>query len=188
MAENTGKVLIGARGWQHPGWQGSFYPGDLPQSWRLAYYANEFPMLVIREQEWVQIEDMASLREDCASDFRFVVELPALAGGGIQSRHIDRIRQLGEQCAGVIISVEQTQAQQALADYQSRLPETIPCYMEDEKNSLIKVSSGISLKELRVLMEMALQLPDASPALMIVEGDPPDIELLRNAETMLGLL
>ena len=159
MAENTHKVLIGARGWQHLGWQGSFYPDDLPQSWRLAYYANEFSMVVIREQEWAQIEDMAALREDCVPDFRFVVELPALAGGKISSSHINRIRQLDSQCAGVIIRADQTQ--QVFADCQSLLPETITCYMEGKKNSLIKVRADTSLKELRVLMETALQLPDS---------------------------
>jgi len=186
MAENTHKVLIGARGWQHPGWQGSFYPDDLPQSWRLAYYANEFSMVVIREQEWAQIEDMTVLREDCAPDFRFVVELAALAGGKISSSHINRIQQLDSQCAGLIIRADQTQ--QVFADCQSLFPETIPCYMEGKKNSLIKVCADTSLKELRVLMETALRLPDSPPVLMIVEGEPPDIELLRNAETMLGLL
>jgi len=185
MAENTHKVLIGARGWLHRGWQGSFYPDDLPQAWRLAYYANEFSMVVIREQEWAQIDDISALREDCSQDFHFIVELPALAGGETSSSHINRIRQLDSQCAGVIISADQTQ--QALVDCQSLLPETIPCYIEGE-NSLIKVRADIPLKELRALMETALQLPGSSSALLIVEGDPPNIELLRNAETMLGLL
>ncbi len=188
MAENTYKVLIGARGWLHPGWQGSFYPDDLPQDWRLAYYANEFSMLVMREQEWAQIDDMAALREDCPQDFHFIVELPALADGIISPDYIDRIRQLGSQCAGVIIRADQVQAQQVLVDCQSLLPETIPCYIANAKNSVIHVHSGASLKQLRTLMETALQMSALSPALIIVEGEPPDIELLRNAETMLGLL
>ncbi len=188
MAENTYKVLVGARGWLHPGWQGSFYPDDLPQAWRLAYYANEFPMVVIREQEWMQIDDMAALREDCPQDFHFIVELPVLAGREGIAGYINRIRQLGSQCAGVIIRADQTQALQVFADCQSLLPQTIPCYMESKKNSLLKVRSGTSLKELRLLMETALQLPDSSPAPLIVEGDPPDIELLRNAVTLLELL
>ncbi len=188
MAENTYKVLIGACGWLHRGWQDSFYPDDLPQAWRLAYYANEFSMVVIREQEWAQIDDMAALRGACPQDFHFIVELPALAGGRISSSYINRIRQLGSQCAGVIIRADQNQASQVFADCQSLLPQTVPCFMEGEKNSLIKVRSGTSLKELRVLMETALQLPGSSPVLLIVEGDPPDIELLRNAGILLELM
>ncbi len=181
MAENTHKVLIGARGWLHRGWQDSFYPDDLPQGWRLAYYANEFSMLVIREQEWAQIEDIATLREECPADFHFVVELPVHVNEQTLSVYIDRIRQLGKQCSGVIIHAEQ-------ANSGAGLPETLPCYIEGQTNSLINVQTGTSLKQLRVLMETALQKPDSAPVLLIVDGEPPDIELLRNAKILFELL
>ena len=44
------RILIGASGWLHSGWQEQFYPEDLPQDWQLAYYGNEFPVVLIREQ------------------------------------------------------------------------------------------------------------------------------------------
>lgn len=193
MAEDMYKVLIGARGWCHPGWQDSFYPDDLPQDWQLAYYSNEFSMVVIREQEWMQIDDMAALRKECAEGFRFLVELPVLAAAESLSGHIEKIQQLGRQCAGVIIHTEQTQAQPLLDACRSMLPKAVPCYsegyLESEKtNGLIKVQPGTTLKELRVLMESALRVSISSPAWVIVEGEPPDIEMLRDAETLLGLL
>ncbi len=179
MAENLNQVLIGARGWLHPGWQGHFYPDDLPQDWQLTYYANEFSMVVIREQEWEQVENIATLRKDCAEDFRFVVELPVSLSEEKLSMHIERLRQLGKQCAGVIIHADQ-------ANVCTLLPETIPCYIEG--NSLIKIQTGASLKELRALMERALQMQASSPVLFVVEGEPPDVELLRNAKIMFELL
>lgn len=190
MAENADNVLIGARGWRHPGWQNSFYPDDLPQDWQLTYYSNEFPMVVIREQEWMQIEDMTDLRKECTKGFQFLVEWPVLAvTENLSSQFIDRIQQLGSQCAGVIIPAQQ---EPLLAHCRSWLPETIPCYFEgalaSETNGLINISAGTSLKELRLLLESALRLSVSSPVPVIVEGEPPDIELLRNAETLLGLL
>ncbi len=192
MTENADNVLIGARGWRHPGWQDSFYPDDLPQDWQLAYYSNEFSMVVIREHDWMQIDDMADLQKECAEGFRFLVEWPVLAAAESLSGHIDRIQQLGSHCAGVIIQAEQAHAQQQLGTCRSMLPETIPCYfdgyLQSETNSLIKVHTGTNLKELRRLMESALQVPASSPVRVIVEGEPPDIKLLRDTKTLLGLL
>lgn len=189
MAENKDKVLIGARGWLHPGWQHNFYPDDLPQDWQLAYYANEFSMVVIREQEWMQIEDITALQQEGAEDFRFLVEWPELAATENLSVLVDRIGQLGSQCAGVIISAQQASQ---FGRWHSLLADTIPCYFEgtlkNETSRLIKLPSGTSLKELRTLLESALRLPDSPPVWLIVDGEPPDIELLRNAETLLGLL
>lgn len=190
MAENVDNVLIGSRGWLHSGWQHNFYPDDLPQDWQLAYYSNEFSMVVIREQEWMQIEDMADLQKECPEDFQFLIEWPVLAlTENLFGQFIDRIQQLGRQCAGVIIPAQQ---EPLLVRCRSCLPETIPCYFEgtlaSETNGLIKVSDGTNLKELRGLLESAMRLSASSPVRVIVEGEPPEIELLRNAETLLGLL
>ena len=179
MAENMNQVLIGARGWLHPGWQGHFYPDDLPPDWQLAYYANEFSMVVIREQEWEQLENIATLREDCAEDFRFVVELPLSLSEEKLSTYIERLRQLGKQCAGVIVHADQASAC-------TFLPAAIPRYIEG--SSLVKIQTGASLKALRALMERALQMQASSPVLFVVEGEPPDVELLRNAQIMFELL
>jgi uncharacterized protein YecE (DUF72 family) len=39
-------VLIGACGWQHNDWTGEFYPDDLPEEWRLGYYAHEYQVSI----------------------------------------------------------------------------------------------------------------------------------------------
>lgn len=44
-------ISIGAYGWRHPHWLGTFYPEDLPVSeeddWRLSYYSNEFNCVLV---------------------------------------------------------------------------------------------------------------------------------------------
>jgi len=45
-------LRVGACGWQHAHWTGDFYPEDLPLDWRLNYYANEFPVVLLPEREW----------------------------------------------------------------------------------------------------------------------------------------
>lgn len=40
-------ILIGTSGYNYPEWKGSFYPGDLPASKMLGYYAERFPTVEI---------------------------------------------------------------------------------------------------------------------------------------------
>lgn len=49
---NDYRVLIGAYGWQHPGWQGDFYPPDLPLEWQLGFYGNEFRVVLVPPHDW----------------------------------------------------------------------------------------------------------------------------------------
>lgn len=43
---------IAAYGWDHPEWEGSFYPEDLPEDWRLDFYCNEFHAIVVPSSVW----------------------------------------------------------------------------------------------------------------------------------------
>ena len=69
---------IVTRGWDLPGWAGSFYPPDLPSEWRLSYFANEFPAVLVPAGSWVRAtaEQLGEWAEDAPTDFRFYLELP----------------------------------------------------------------------------------------------------------------
>lgn len=65
MTSQTHRLLIGSLGWQHAGWQGNYYPEDLPADWRLGYYSNEFPLAVI---EWTGQGELAEEVAECRED------------------------------------------------------------------------------------------------------------------------
>ena len=71
VSEGVG-IRVGACHWDHEHWQKRFYPEDLPEDWRLSYYANEFsavllPTSVLRCNE----EQLESWGEDAGEGFRF---------------------------------------------------------------------------------------------------------------------
>ena len=71
-------VVVGARGWLHERWMESFYPEDIPEDWRLGFYANEFNTLLVPWSQWR--ESVAELEEeldDTADDFHLYLELPS---------------------------------------------------------------------------------------------------------------
>jgi len=68
--DNT--IRVGACGWDQTHWQGSFFPDDLPDDWRLSYYANEFSTVLVPEYEWKAADvDFEQWAEDVPDDFRF---------------------------------------------------------------------------------------------------------------------
>lgn len=69
-------VLLGAEGWLHPTWAGDFYPDDLPEDWRLAFYNTQFRAVFLPHAVWSGATE-AEIRqwvEDTHPGFRFVLE------------------------------------------------------------------------------------------------------------------
>jgi len=65
-------IRVGACGWDHIDWPGAFYPDDLPEDWRLSYYANEFSSILVPEDVWQANDaDFEQWVEDVPDDFRF---------------------------------------------------------------------------------------------------------------------
>lgn len=81
-------IALGAWGWTHPGWVGSFYPEDLPEAWRLTFYSNEYEAVGLRAADWLA-PDPDILRgwvDDTREGFRFVLELPEGLPADVETR------------------------------------------------------------------------------------------------------
>jgi hypothetical protein len=74
----TTVLEVGARGWLHPGWAGRYYPDDLPEDWRLAYYCNDYRVVLVPADywRWAGVEHTARWEENSHAGFRFYLELP----------------------------------------------------------------------------------------------------------------
>jgi uncharacterized protein YecE (DUF72 family) len=79
----TYQCHFGSAGWDHPDWDGSFYPEDLPMEWRLAFYSQIFSCVYLSYAEWSQAgsEALTQWVEDTPERFKFVLEVP-LSGAG----------------------------------------------------------------------------------------------------------
>lgn len=69
-------VLVGSRGWEHQAWSGPFYPDDLPQDWRLTYYANAFRSVLVPAERLLRMagDEPAQWLEDVPDGFIFFLE------------------------------------------------------------------------------------------------------------------
>ncbi|MEW6764944.1 MAG: hypothetical protein AB1344_04025 [Pseudomonadota bacterium] len=95
-------IALGAWGWRHSGWVGAFYPEELPEEWRLTFYANEYEVVGLRADDWLKPE-LDSLRgwvNDTREGFLFVLELPEALPADVDERLAILTPRLGGLLAG----------------------------------------------------------------------------------------
>ena len=97
------ELWIGARGWRHASWVEGFYPDDMPQEWRLAYYSNEFEAVLVPwdDLQDTQSEALQAWFDDTDENFAFFIELPLSAS----KTHVEMVlNALGPRLGGVLLS------------------------------------------------------------------------------------
>jgi hypothetical protein len=71
-------VTIAAAGWWALTDADAYYPDDLPEDWRLGYFANDHPAVYVPAGAWQSqsIESLRAWRDDVHQGFRFFLEHP----------------------------------------------------------------------------------------------------------------
>jgi uncharacterized protein YecE (DUF72 family) len=111
---NDGRLRVGAVGWDHAHWLETYYPHDLPVEWRLGFYANEFPAVLVPQNQWrEQWQQLADWAEDVPDEFRFYLQ--GETSDTQQQLYIQQ--QLGSRFAGMVSA---TQTDIALIHYNER--------------------------------------------------------------------
>lgn len=92
-------VAHGTTDWRHAAWAGSFYPGDMPEEWRLAYYQTRFRCVWLASSQWRQapLADLAGWAGEVAGGFRFILEYPRT---GLTPEDHARLAVLGDSLIG----------------------------------------------------------------------------------------
>ena len=102
------EVLVGARGWEHEAWTGRFYPEDLPEDWRLTYYANAFRSVLVPAERLASMprDDLRRWPDEVPEDFVFYLEISRyLMAGMDSSRFMSLVDALGEGIGGILFQL-----------------------------------------------------------------------------------
>ena len=103
MSDEEYRIYIGTQGWNHPNWQGSYYPDDLPGEWALTYYANEIPVVYLPASENWQ-EQAEQLLDGSSDKFRFILGLDA-SQLTKQPDYLQSLQAFSERLLGVVVSL-----------------------------------------------------------------------------------
>ena len=216
-------LLIGACGWSHSNWEVDFYPEDLPPDWRLSYYANEFPVVLVTEEEWrLPGADASTWCEESEASFRFVLEITANTVEDVQSQ-LHRAAALVERCIGILlrtsVNIDSRMLVELLDQVMAFSPVCIDFGNEDPNESVIQVlqqrqiswcwhgegepeglklgsfavtrisSTDINPRKIRHWVETCLSATNESRQMILIfDGEPPDIEAIRQAQIICDLL
>lgn len=148
---------VGALGWDHDDWVGSFYPSDLPPEWRLSYYNHFFTCCYLDYPAWSgQTQTtLAQWVEDTLPRFRFVLERP---GGALSGADAARLALLAPRVG--LAATEADLAAQVLwlpaapdlrrlsGQLQARAAAGAPCYLVSREHDLASLRQAGTLVEI----------------------------------------
>jgi len=195
---SRGLLHIGARGWEFPAWDGSYYPADLPPDWRLAYYANDFPQVLVPQSRWAGAEpEQAKIwRDEVSTVFRFYLEL-ADARPEALARLSEWIDALGPALGGTLVAGVMARglgAPAAACLFHSVAvvrPAVVPQPFPDcAPVGVLVAPSGLgSLREQRRLFgELLARIGSQGPIPMFFCGNPPSLQALQDAVQLAQLM
>jgi len=230
MSVETHRVLMGACGWKHQAWLDDFYSENLPEEWQLGFYSNEFPVVYIPANDWINTSgsDLVEWTEDVSDSFRFILEVSAEALND-ESRfatELEKVKSLDAFCLGLVFQLDSKLCENiTLFNKNLLLAKTIApvCIdsggntLSDEINNILfennisEVWNGISqnndnlnrgtlaishvsgenldMVALRNIVEGCLAASNENRiSVLCIDGNPPSLELLRNADIILNLL
>jgi len=191
-------IRVAARGWEFAAWSGDYYPQDLPAEWRLAYYANDFPLLLVPQARWVGVapEQGRAWCDEVSEAFRFYLELtdprPATLEG--LPAWVDA---LGVRFGGILTSG--SPQSELTARYPDRLfqalevtqPALLPQPPTGSGPVAVLIAGGVfgSLREQRRLLgDLATRFGSQGQVPVFLCGDPPPAQALLDARQLVQLM
>ncbi len=76
LVQDIDQIRLGTVGWNHREWNEGFYPVDMPEDWRLAFFNTQFHCVFLEQAVWQQAgaEQRAQWQADTHDRFRFLLE------------------------------------------------------------------------------------------------------------------
>lgn len=186
-----------------PNWDREFFPEDLPEDWRLAYYANEYPGILIPHEDWAQDPDIEDWIENTSEDFEFHFQVQA----GLPDEYLERLIQaadaLGLRLKGLLLDSGDSKGYDALLDRLAAITsgrkisvvtpyKGLPlCWQPDIVvgsvcgPGLITLESDMPPRQLRALIEAYVAATEDEAPILFVRAP---VSVLETLNTLLDLM
>jgi len=189
MTEKTAlaELVVTTRGWDHPGWQEGFYPEDMPEDWRLAYFANSFPLVLLSASELPGLnkDTVEEWVDELEDDFAFYLEADVSS---------DVIHAFGDRLGGVLgaSATENVRTFSEYGDISLQNASGSKIFVSNDGEEcfcLYRPSMELTMVELRVDIEGILAVSKtAKRCILCWDTEAPLVEVLDNAKVIAELL
>ncbi|MCG8426864.1 MAG: hypothetical protein MI754_05855 [Chromatiales bacterium] len=201
-------VMIGALGWEHAGWQDDYYPDDLPSDWRLSYYANDFPAVMLPWESWgdASLKDIATWVDDVHEAFRFFLQLGKSYDQDRWPELQQRLALFSDQLGGLLLSGDQMQDDQAMllselgvTCYQAKKSDfsiahgcwQVAVGQSQISSTILLLDSGVNsnLRQIRGALEQIAGAGNGEQlTALFFNGKPPSVSVMREASVLTELM
>ena len=165
------RIDLVPRGWEQESWIRGFYPDDLPEEWRLCYFANEFSSVLLPRTTWLSVADdvVIAWAEDLPAGFRVYLEGVCAAHEG----KLDRVLSaLGGHLVGVVNDEAGIRKSGQVSFSFRETPVEAVCVAGPVACSVPGPSID-DLQAARRLLEDLARRPGSAPAVVILESVSP---------------
>ncbi|MBJ6611296.1 MAG: hypothetical protein JG718_13115 [Candidatus Thiothrix moscowensis] len=198
FASQLRSLELAAYGWSPADWQRLFYPEDLPQEWRISYYANEFASVLLPVSVWDELPARQAVlwMAEVRPEFRFFAEItPALLRADHWSQVQEAIeKHLFQQVQGLWVTVDavtalpnEWQGQFALHVQQAGELLAVPSVSAGVHCGLLRTTEPLSPQILRQVFEQ-LKTTAAYPDVLLFLDTPwRTVEQIRLMQQLYGI-
>lgn len=187
-ADMSESLRVGAYGWRHDHWASSFYAEELPDDWRLTFYANEFSAVLVPSDYLGETRDIEQWCEDVSESFRFYIEWPKQVDS--EEALVKELAQMGEKLGGILLDSD--------IDLDIHCPKY--CWQRDNQPTDTwqpdhSIDTGLAvfpfgqsdLRQQRQWLESFVEDSKGCCRAILVTDDKLDIQTLRELKTLVEL-
>jgi hypothetical protein len=172
------RLLLGFSGW--PLVWPDYFPEDLPEDWRLAYYSNDADALVLSADELhaIDVDDLEEWCDDLPDYFRFYLKVDAVAD--VSAGYLEVI---GEHLGAFLLPESASKADHD----RSWVTMADGCWGESGQPRLVFLN--YEQTDLRSMRELLQKLPKELEALILNReiSDPRSLAELKTLTQLLGV-
>jgi len=192
------RVRIGTIGWLFDSWDSGYYPEDIPQEWKLGYYANELTAVVVPEEQWKQAESeqLEEMIEDVHEEFGFYFQIKTCWPSSLQCERIKSI--FSENFFGFIVDTESVKPAAdfdpedfilPVAGYPGAGCSWSGLEQAGASDCVIRITEESDLRVLKQHFEQLAGIMDFNrDVLILVDVVEPDPDFIRQFRTLLELM
>ncbi|MBT8440131.1 MAG: hypothetical protein HKP55_07320 [Gammaproteobacteria bacterium] len=191
-------MRIGTIGWLFESWDNSYFPEDIPQDWKLGYYANDLSAVVVPEALWEQadFEELEEMAEEVHEDFGFYFQIKTYWPSVEEHERLKML--FADNYFGFLVDCEPEKAPSVVNDRDFIFPAGIfpgaGCSWSlleqaGSNDCVIRITAESDLRQLKQQFEQLASTVDFNrDALILVDLPEPRPDFIRQLRTLLELM
>jgi len=192
-------IELAAYGWERADWLTDYYPEDLPEDWRLDYYANEYRQVLVPATYWNDSPDTSDWADLAGQGLEFYFQV----GDAIPGQCLELATELGDGLKGFVLDNAVVECGSLLQQLDTAVQDRVvfvmypfegyrqcwvPGMAGDEYGAgILRLDHEVEPRDLRTYIEQYVQATSSESPILFVDGPPSVLATLRTLLDLMGL-